>query len=556
MTKPRKTLRQALRDLLRRTKDTPTNNGHYSSPVGSGILRKAPSIVPQIPSFSTVSVFSDFSTVEDNVVYTPSSWSETPAALAPPANTSSDRRLLPAKSMSQISLSTDYLDPGGPQQVLYESVPSAYRVGASRQASLASITTASAVSLRPQSSVSTLRIRKSASSLAPRDQPSILAPPSIQPRPSTLRTTPSLKRSSRREPGTSRNRDRLSASGSALQAPSAPPARPTVDLKRRRTPLSLVEHFKCFVVLDTARQGCPVSGTSADLRYIFDIGENFVLNNQECEGNSMDIVSGLDAAGNEVLHLVLFTPLIVPSSGRHRFMLVSLIDVTDFVAESANQIPELDTISEEASFTDEIATPSAQSSPHWSTLSYKLSADDLLSGCSLQEDDDDFAQSSKRADEDIWLALAATEGGFRPNRPRVHGSSRSSQASPARSSVPSHASTTDDILDDFMSQLQELYSDFFLLGRSPLADDALEICNISPRVYQSRSDWMEGHLSHTAPVVIEQLSMKLGGVEPFTMRVRWGTRGLPKQLYCSPLYAGHSITWICYLVDELMPLLW
>lgn len=574
MTKPnpthksRRTLRQALRDLLKRNSRPRANDVPSHQTVGSGILKKVPGPAPQLPNFSTLSVLPDFDTINYSFAPPlpppPSSPIDTARRSPDPRPTKSSGRLLPARSLSHFDLRTPYLEPSSVRQVYYDSVPSACHVGVSRQASLASITSTSGVSVRAQPSVSTLRIRNSKSSIclaSTSPQPANSGTSASQPSQRYLQpprqSHSSLKRASTRQSigGDSKQTHLGSPFNDRMQTPGPPAPARTAAPPPKRTPLTMVDHFKCFVVLDTAQPGCPVTGTSSDLRYIFEVGEQFMLNNKDCEGSSMDIFSGLDAMGNEVIHLSLFTPLVSPNSGRSRFMLVSLVDVTDFVIESANQIPELDTISEEASFTDEIVTPSANDSPHWSSLNYKLSADDMLGGCSLPGDEDDFPIGNKEANDDIWLALAATEGGFKPNRRRGYQSSRSSQTSSERSSVRSHASSTDDILEDFMSNLQELYSDFFLLGPSPLADDAYEICNISPRVYESK-EYVEGHLSRTSAADIEQLSVNLAQPEPFTLKVRWGTQGLEKQLYCSPLYAGSAITWICYLVDAHMEQLW
>ncbi len=106
-----------------------------------------------------------------------------------------------------------------------------------------------------------------------------------------------------------------------------------------------------------------------------------------------------------------------------------------------------------------------------------------------------------------------------------------------------------------MSELQELYSDFFLLGKSPLDDTYFEICNVSPTLFAAK-DYIHGHLSHTGQAGIIELSTRLAQGVPFDMHVKWGSQGLDKRLYCSPLYGHNSRTWICFLVDNQMPALW
>lgn len=104
-----------------------------------------------------------------------------------------------------------------------------------------------------------------------------------------------------------------------------------------------------------------------------------------------------------------------------------------------------------------------------------------------------------------------------------------------------------------MKSLQDLHSHFFLLSKSPLADRH-EICTVSPMIAASR-DWSAG-LSCNSFEVLDYVGERLDEDEPFTVKVRWGPAGAPKQLYCSPLFMGPSISWVCYLVDEEIGMLW
>jgi hypothetical protein len=323
------------------------------------------------------------------------------------------------------------------------------------------------------------------------------------------------------------------------------------------TAYSAIKHFSSFCVLDAWAPGCPVTATSEDLRYIFDVGEQFFLHNQECDGTSLDIVTGYDAAGNEVTHLVLFSPLVSPSSGRSRFMLAALIDVTTFLLDTAS-FPDLETISEDSVEDEDLATPGIESNtfdPAW-PASYELSAENLLGGCFVEDamGDDRFLKPKSndladvRLSDDIWLNLATEEKKTR--RRKEGGSSRASTSAASATS-----SAVDDILNEFMSNLQQLYSEFFLLAKSPLDDNVYEICNVSPSVNASK-DYINGHLSLTPPSTIAMLSQSLAGDSAFRMAVRWGSKGQERQLYCIPLFGQSSVTWICVLVDVGMPLLW
>lgn len=272
----------------------------------------------------------------------------------------------------------------------------------------------------------------------------------------------------------------------------------------------------------------------------------------------MDIVTGRDAAGDPITHLVLFTPLVIPSSGRSRFMLASLIDVTRFIHDAAS-LPELEKNSNASSVESDLRTPLHGPLPNaWNEPTYKLSSEDLLGGCVLPQDREPFNRPSNDYREDIWLNLAKEERSRAPTAKDTPQSTHRTLRHPG-SSDGSHSSGVsshvDEVLDDFMGGLQELYSDFFLLGKSPLDETYYEICNVSPMLFDAK-DYIHGHLSHTGPEGIARLSAQLAQASPFDLQVKWGERGQSKRLYCSPLYGQNSITWICFLVDHQIPVLW
>ncbi len=528
-TYPFQSLRQGFKRLLRLRK-TPQG----SATLGSGILRKADTTAYLIPQLSAVSLFPNFETLSDfDTTYAVRNQAQEDFPI--PANARqphSDRTLLPATSLSQFDLRKTFSQPGEvrPHYVRYETVPEIYASGVSQQASLASL----AQSILHKST-SSLRIRKSKIDLR-----SLAS----SPQPTLDETKPRVHRSQ----AGSRLRRSPQITSSAAERSSTFSSR-----HRSQSPLASVEHFRSFVVLDTSA-GSVVTGTSSDLSYIFQKGEKFLLNNQEVEGTSMDIVNGRDAAGNDVTHLVLYSLLVAPSSGRSRFMLVSLIDVSEFISDTA-ALPDLDTISEEgisvASLADVAITPSMHSSPEWSTLSHELSVEDLLGGCTVS----DGYPPPKGWDalhDDVWLDIAFSEGQGSNSRCCSTSRGRSQHTTlSSRSSI----SSVDDVLADFMTSLQVLYSDFFLLGKSPLDDDCYEICNVSPKVYEAK-EYVDGHLSRTPRTTIIRISEKLTQATSFTMSVNWGSNGEFKQLYCLPLYGQRNVSWICFLVDAQMPLLW
>ncbi|OAP56073.1 hypothetical protein AYL99_09252 [Fonsecaea erecta] len=535
---PRRSLRQGLKDVFLRTLRRSSEPQAETLSLGSGILRRAESSGSFFPSTTTFSSFIELPVSRSSLEgYTisraiPNRFQST--THVSPRKSPGRQSLLPATSLSQFNLHQSYLHPStGPQRAVHDAMASPLLSVASRQASMASFSTLSTVS-----SASTLRIQES------RD---VLAPPRVGASSYRNPQAPASKRQTKHV--------------SWLHSPTASSVSMADSAKQSDDPigLRLVEHFKSFCILDTAVAGLPVIATSKELRYIFEVGEHFFLNNRECEGASMDIVTGQDAAGDPVTHLVLFTPLIIPSSGRSRFMLACLIDVTQFINDTAS-LPELDHEHDTSTIESEVQTPvQDRKDLSWTGRSYKLSAEDLLGGCMLPGDREKAMRPPEKDEpsEDIWLNLANEERSRRSSKRNASSSTpKINQVARSNASHTSTASSTvDEVLDEFMGDLQELYSDFFLLGKSPLDDTCFEICNVSPLLYSTR-EYINGHLSHTGAQQMAELSVSLAGDTPFNMHVKWGPQGLDKRMYCSPMYSANSITWICFLVDYRMPLMW
>lgn len=529
-----RSLKQILTDLFRRK---PRSSPAAAPSVGSGILRKSDTPAPLLPVLSVVSLFPDF---ESNSVES-LCYKEVPETTCPTLRGPSRHSLLPKTSLSQFDLRRSYVEHARePLRVVYESIPESLAYGISRRGSLVSVQSSdlyrSTSSLRLRRSTQTLTPRTSISGLR-RSQSSLRSQSSWRSKSASAPLNPSTPHQPRRHDLSPRGC--LATNNEASQ----PAWRDSVKL------------FGSFSVLDTATAGYPVTATSEDLKYIFDIGEQFFLNNQECTDVSMDVVTGCDAMGNPITHLVLFSPLVSPSSGRSRFMLASLIDITGFIQDTP-PTTELATISEESLAEVEVQTPMhSKPNARWRTPQYGLSAEDLLGGCFMQEDTGARKTPPmpvKRPLEDIWLNIASEA--------KVKSRSRSTSGSRAPKSHSCRtASTTghvdDGILDEFIAELQEVYSDFFLLAKSPLDDSFYEICNVSPTAHASK-DYVHGHLSHTSPQEIAHLSELLGWDRAFHMVVRWGIKGEEKQLYCVPMFGQSSITWICFLVDMHVGALW
>lgn len=538
---PRKSLKQSLKDVfLRRLRNSPRASLEI---VGSGILRRGgecSSFISSVYTFSPDSTDSIWSL--DQYIVPPAipNRFQTPTPKRRSTGRSETRQsLLPATSLSQFKLHHAYLHHSTVlQRAVHQAISPIFPAIVSQEAVLSS--------LSPTPSTSTLKLQGSRPDLVYRDSLKDL------PSPSPTHTIQECQ-------GRTKQVSWLdSATSSSISVANHDSARRQSTNIAGPAGIPQVEHFKSFCVLDTALPGCPVVAASQELRYIFEIGEHFFLNSCECEGTSIDIVTGQDAAGDSVTHLVLFTPLVIPSSGRSRFMLASLVDVTRFIQDAA-LMPELERASSCSTVESEPQTPLYNRTPmNWSSATSRLSAEDLLGGCLLPEDRDSALQPTMGPADDIWLNLANEEKSRTSTARNTPRSTHRSNGT-SRSSDASHGSKTscpvDEVLDEFMSSLQELYSDFFLLGKSPLDETYYEICNVSPTLYVAK-DYIHGHLSRTGEQGIAKLSTQLARGLPFQAQVKWGLEGQNKRLYCSPLFGRSSTTWICFLVNRNMPELW
>jgi hypothetical protein len=524
-----KSLKQTLKEAFFRTLRRSAPNS--PSDVGSGILRRGATNGAGFASRTTLS------SIAEEIHYLPMIPNRFESRVDLPAARHSARQsLLPKTSLSQFNLNQVYLHPTTKSQ-------RPTRQGVSPSISIAShhasVTTFGSLYELP--SLSTLKLQDS------------------------QQTLKSLSSSSKH--GVSRQKKVFPAKSnhvSWLQSPTAslpslrgsPANAHDARYADNLSVTSLSDHFKSFCILDTSTPGYPVVATSREMRYIFELGENFFLNSCECDGKSMDLVTGQDANGDPITNLVLFTPLVIPGSGRNRFLLASLVDVTDFIKDAAS-LPAL-IPSSDSSTVSSLRTPRQQGRRRleWAGYDHMLSADNLLGGCILPSDRDDIMFHAELPD-DIWLNIAKEE------RRSTAKSRSNAKLKLSQSPAASHPSSTgscvesiDELLEQFMGGLQELYSEFFLLGKSPLDDSYFEICNVSPILYASK-EYINGHLSHNDHQRLADLSARLAQGSAFDIRVRWGERGVVKSMYCNPVYTrSDSISWLCFLVDGQTPLLW
>lgn len=311
------------------------------------------------------------------------------------------------------------------------------------------------------------------------------------------------------------------------------------DSARSRPESYGVNHFESFCVLDAAAIGYPVTATSDDLKQVIELGEPFVLNAANIDGTGMDIITGQNTKGEIVVHFIIYSPLVNPNNGRSRFVLASLLDITSFIVGSTD-VPELEALSDNSvQDEEELRTPPSkqfQQQPSPRVSVENIVSDDLVL-------DTTFETEYEAQKDDVWLDLATEETQYSLSvESSGSSSSRSRRTSSSKSSV-------EDVLDQFLMTLQHLYSDFFLLGMSPLDETSFEIWNVSPSLHDNREyvDGFSAHMSNTEKVQFDRMLKRNNS---FAMRIEWGATRSIKLLHCIPLFGRSNVTWICFLVEE------
>jgi hypothetical protein len=564
------TLAHALKRLFRTIK-TPNGGKALQAPVD--IIRKDSSRpTSYLSRISQVSLFPDFelhdaedASINNHTLALPMTFDDSNTAEV------SQRALLPAKSLSHFHLHQVYTDHSGSPVLQPERQEMIRPAEQSKHPN-----TVQVASHKPRlvSKKSTLRIHRlnsvhvSVSSVSP------IATSLTDNSSSVIRRTKgsgNLRKCATGEPFTVDTSSSTPISEDSCSAGS---------ITSQQDSCHLVKHFASFCIIDITAPGCPVSAVSEDLRYLYDIKDRFVLNAQECSELSMDLSVGRDPDGNEVTRLLLFSPLVAPATMKSRFMLVSAIDVSGYVryAASLESSPEPEEPS--ISSTPSMGRSNPSSSASWLDERMDQLADDLLHGCSIKEEPVRNLTSRRRAlpttdsrprkhnSEDIWTAIAREEGlmvrqisatsgstGYVPSLSDQLPVRKQRPATTSTASPPSLDYADETVLANFISSLQLLYSQYFLLACSPLNGDFYEICYVSPAVYAS-GEYVSGHLSHTPFHRLRGFAAHLAAGRRFRATIRWGDKGVEKQLYCVPLMGPQPAPWVCVLVDRETPISW
>ena len=230
------------------------------------------------------------------------------------------------------------------------SVPSVYRCGKSQQASLTTLKS-------PSLSSSTLRLQRSTISLQRNRRDCSTSPKASR---SVLITSKCSIEDV--DINHTHNVNDLLPNIEPIQLPVRNEPEQNENQRKLEAGIASIDHFVSFCVLDAATKGCPVTATSEDLEGVIEIGEDFCLDTSDLDGAGMDTVTGKDKYGINVVHLVIYNPLINPNTGRNRFVLAALLDITTFITGAAF-LPDLESISTESEIEEDEEESSLWLSP-------------------------------------------------------------------------------------------------------------------------------------------------------------------------------------------------
>ncbi|KAG6999622.1 hypothetical protein G7Y79_00033g068100 [Physcia stellaris] len=132
-------------------------------------------------------------------------------------------------------------------------------------------------------------------------------------------------------------------------------------------------------------------------------------------------------------------------------------------------------------------------------------------------------------DPDIWLELAHDETG-----------------SPIPTRYEAKRVSKKDRLDIAMEVLTDLYRDFFVLGIVDAAHQLYEMTHVSRSVFELDRESCK-------PPDLPSLVGRLQEGECFYADLEWGGR---RRVYCIPMYGPKLNSWLCFLVERGVPVVW
>lgn len=160
-----------------------------------------------------------------------------------------------------------------------------------------------------------------------------------------------------------------------------------------------------------------------------------------------------------------------------------------------------------------------------------LDVTDLVNAIRTSQGD---VRTSEDPPPDIWLAIAIEEMdamGFRiRRRPKPGMSKRVSRK---------------DQLDLAMDLIRHIHKDYFVLELSDI-EGIYHIAQVSPSLLQPNG-------SASQPPDLSPLTDYLAKGEKFQCDVAWGGS---KVAYCIPMKGQYCDSWLCFLVDDILPAIW
>lgn len=245
--------------------------------------------------------------------------------------------------------------------------------------------------------------------------------------------------------------------------------------------------FRSLCICDIKLAGQPIQMASRDFRLGprgLRVGACEFLNLQTRRGGDYSLTAERSGGGRLGFVLELAVPLVSARTGELKVVLAAQMDVTAVVRQLQGSVEYGENTSRAVS----------------------------------------TGSSANGADTTDWLALAQDDA-------RAGGGGGAS----VEHAHMSTAALVD--LGELMADLRFFHRDCFVLGRAPEAELGWGMVWATGGVFASGPE-LETKLCCSAPAVRSLLAVALGGEQAFTVRVRWGVRGVGRRVYGVPLWRG------------------
>ncbi|KAI9817212.1 MAG: hypothetical protein M1827_001325 [Pycnora praestabilis] len=297
--------------------------------------------------------------------------------------------------------------------------------------------------------------------------------------------------------------------------------------------------FKSFYITDPTIEGNPIKLASQDLLPSSETSEeeSWFLSMPEESEESCDLLTETDNQGNRAYSLVFTTSLVDQETGQCRYFLAPHVDITQLIRQQI-----IDNLSAKDILSPVVRTPldkAIQRASKSGDGSRSTSRNTTPTKPAQKIMESNEEEASAAVD---WLDIAHEEK-LRATREAPNRTHQAISKTPTSTDTLSPSSFAAAI-----THLKSLHRDYFILA--PSRSGFYEISYVSPSIFASQ-EYVNGHFTHTPEDVVRHLGGGLSRQEPLAIKIRWGEKGVEKEMYCCPMFGpkGQMGCWLCLLTE-------